>query len=123
MAKGGGITGPLREEQHTFVNTFVTNVTMVAFVTKVNSMWMVAAAALVACLPRLLTLPLILSCYHGYHCSLVALVACRRQKGGHFLSSFKEQYFVLEMVNRIGNVCRAKPFWCLDIAVAASEQW
>jgi len=42
---------------------------------------------------------------------------------GHFLSSFKEQYFVLEMVNMIGNVCRTKPFWFLDITVAASEQW
>jgi len=42
---------------------------------------------------------------------------------GHFLSSFKEQNFVLEMVNMIGDVCRTKPFWFLDSTVAANEEW
>jgi len=47
----------------------------------------------------------------------------RASSCGHFLSSFKEQYFVVEIVNMVGNVCRPKPFWFLDVTVAASEQW
>jgi len=41
----------------------------------------------------------------------------------HLLSSFKEQYFVLEMVNMIRNVCRTKPFWFRDSTVTTNEQW
>ena len=46
--KGTKITGTLPEEQHTFVTTLVTDVSMVTSVTKVASMWTVAVGVLVA---------------------------------------------------------------------------
>ena len=58
-------------EQRTFINTVLTNVTMVFIVTKVSSVSVV-------------TLPL-LSCYHwfcryhGYHCSVIVVVTRVRQ--------------------------------------------